>query len=127
MLGKSNGVSGVLAPDIALTLLDISVQAGGRFVHRGETGQHAWILAIEGSLTIAWNEVSTILKHGTAVAVNGAADVSIASATGAHAVLFQAQPLREAFVQKGPFAMGSAAELAAVEADFRAGRLGSID
>lgn len=78
--------------------------------------------------TVAWNGTSsTALQLGTAVAVAGASDISISSQFGARAVLFQGQPLREAFVQRGPFAMGSEAELDAVEADYRAGRLGSID
>lgn len=127
VLGSSNGIAGVPAPDFPLTLLDITIQAGGRFQHQGEAGQHTWILAVEGSPAIAWNQASTVLKPGMAVALAGAADVSISAAAGAHVVLFQAHPLRETFIQRGPFAMGSTAELDAVEADYRAGRLGSID
>ena len=127
VLGKSNGVAGASAPDVPLTLLDIDIQAGGQFAHKGENGQHAWILAIEGSPTVTWNAASTVLQSGTAIALAGATDISISSELGAHAVLFMGHPLREAFVQRGPYAMGSEAELDAVEASYRAGRLGSID
>ena len=64
---------------------------------------------------------------GAAIALTGAPDLSVSSELGAHAVLFQAPPLGEGFIQRGPFAMGSEAELDAVEAAYRAGRLGSID
>jgi len=127
VLGESNGVTGAAAPDIPLTLLDIHMQAAGRFLHQGDSRHHAWILAINGTSTIKWNAGSTDLQPGKAIAFAGASDISFFSEEGAHAVLFSGQPLRQTFVQRGPFAMGNAAELDAVEADYRAGRLGSID
>lgn len=127
ILGESNGVTGRLAPDVPLTLLDINMQAGGQFTHSVDSDQHAWVLTITGTSTVTWNAGSAALKPGKAIAFAGAADISFSSQEGAHAVLFQGRPLRQAFVQRGPFAMGNAAELDAVEADYRSGRLGSID
>lgn len=127
VLGNSDGVAGAASPDVALTLLDINLQARGHFLHQGEGDQHAWILTIQGVVTVTWDAGTKVLQPGTAVAFAGAADISISSELGAHAVLFRGHPLREAFVQRGPFAMGTEAELDAVEADYRAGLLGSID
>ena len=127
VLGESNGVAGASAPDISLTLLDIAIEAGGRFAHQGESGEHAWILAIDESLTVAWDAASIVLQPDAAIALAGATNISICSELGAQAVLFRGRPLRQAFVQRGPFAMGSEAEIDAVEAAYRAGRLGSID
>lgn len=127
VLGESNGVRGASAPDVGLTLLDIALQAGGRFSHQGESDQHAWLLGIAGTTTVAWNAGSTDLQPGTAIAMAGATDISVSSELGANAVLFRAPPLREGFIHRGPFAMGSEAELDAAEAAYRAGRLGSID
>lgn len=127
VLGKSNGVIGASAPDVRLTLLDINIQAGGRFLHQGDGQQHAWILSIEGRATARSSGAAIELQPGTAIALAGATDISISSELGAHVVLFRGHPLRETFVQRGPYAMGNEAELDAVEADYRAGRLGSID
>ncbi|MEM7303136.1 MAG: pirin family protein [Pseudomonadota bacterium] len=127
VLGKSNGVTGTPAPDISMTILDIKIQSVGYFLHQGESGDHAWLLAIDGAPTIWWNDASVELKSGSAIALDGGTDISISSETEAHVVLFRGQPIRQAFVQRGPFAMGNAAELDAVEAKYRAGRLGSID
>ena len=127
VLGDSHGVSGAAAPDVPLTLLDIQMQAGGRFAHHGDVGDHAWVLPIKGKSRLTWNTGSADLGPGTAIALADAGEISLASDQGAHAVLFRGRPLREAFVQKGPFAMGNTAELDAVEAAYRAGRLGSID
>lgn len=127
ILGASNGVTGPVAPDVPLTLLDINMQAGGQFTQSGDSSQHAWALAITGSSTVSWTAGSADLEPGKAIAFAGAADISFSSEEDAHVVLFRGHPLRQAFVQRGPFAMGNAAELDAVEADYRAGRLGSID
>ncbi len=127
VLGESHGMVGASAPDIPLTLLDIDIGSGGQFTHHGHTDQHAWALAITGSSQVTWNAASIELTAGTAIAVAGASDIDISSDAGAHIVLFRGSPLRQAFVQRGPFVMGSAAELDAVEADYKSGRLGSID
>ncbi|MEM7187966.1 MAG: pirin family protein [Pseudomonadota bacterium] len=127
VLGESNGVRGASAPDVALTLLDITLQTTGQFTHHAQGGQHAWLLATAGTIRVSWNTRSAVLEPGTAIGLAGATDISVSSERGAHAVLFQASPLRERFIHRGPFAMGSEAELDAVEAAYRAGRLGSID
>ena len=127
VLGESHGVSGRAAPDLALTLLDISLKSGGRFTHSGSREEHAWILPINGSSTVTWNAGAIDLHPGTAIAIAGAAEMSFAAEQSAHVVLFRGHPLRQTFVQRGPYAMGNAAELEAVEVAYRDGRLGSID
>ena len=44
-----------------------------------------------------------------------------------HFTLFAGRPVREAFVQKGPFVMSTEAEIEQLEADFAAGRLGRLE
>lgn len=127
VLGDSNGVSGASVPDVSLTLLDIDLQAGGCFRHQGEADQHAWLLAIKGEPTVTWNQSSAVLQSGSAIAFAGAKNIAVSSDIAAHVVLLRGKPLREAFIQRGPFAMGTEAEIDAVEAAFRAGRLGTID
>jgi len=127
ILGEAGDLRGAIAPDNPLTLLDIDIKAGGQFIHTGDKDHHAWILAIQGAARVTWNTGFADLQPGKAIAFADATDISFSSEDGAHVVLFRGQPLRQAFVQRGPFAMGNAAELDAVEADYRSGRLGSID
>ena len=127
VLGDSGDLQGVMAPDNPLTLLDIDIKAGGQFTHHGQKDHHAWILAIKGTSRVTWNTGSADLLPGRAIAFADATSISFSSGKGAHVVLFRGQPLRQAFVQRGPFAMGNADELDAVEAAYRSGRLGSID
>lgn len=127
VLGEAGGVQGAIAPDNPLTLLDIDIKAGGRFTHHGQRDHHAWILAIKGASRVTWNTGSADLQPGKAIAFADASGISLSSEEGAHVVLFRGQPLRQAFVQRGPYAMGTTEELDAVEAAYRSGRLGSID
>ncbi len=127
ILGECSGVIGAAAPDFSLTLLDIDMGAEGRFALVSESDQHVWALAIKGASRVEWNTGSVQLDAGRAAAFTGANDISVSSADGAQVALFLSRPLHQAFVQKGPFAMGNAAELDAVEADYRSGRFGSID
>lgn len=127
VLGECDGFQRAVAPDNPLTLLDVDIKPGGQFTHTGINDHNAWILAIKGTTRVTWNTGSTDLQPGMAIAFAEATDISLSSEEGAHVVLFRGQPLREAFVQRGPFAMGSTEELDAVEAAYRSGRLGSID
>lgn len=126
ILGRSNGATGHPAPDIPLTLLDIAMEPGGRFTQTGDSGGHAWILGIKGTTTVTWNAGSIDVSPGAAIAFPYADDITLASDQGARAVLFRGQPLRQTFVQRGPYAMGTTAELDAVEAACRSGQLGSL-
>jgi len=127
ILGETDGLRGAVAPDNPLTLLDIDIKASGQFTHTGDKNHHAWILAIKGTSLVTWNAGSADLQPGKAVAFADATDISFSSEDSAHVVLFRGQPVRQAFVQRGPYAMGNAEELDAVEAAYRSGRLGSID
>ncbi|MFY0618954.1 pirin family protein [Shimia sp.] len=127
VLGKVGRIQGAIAPDSPLTLLDIDMNAGGRFTHSGDKDHHAWILAITGTSRVTWNAGFADLQPGKALACANATDISFFSEHGAKVVLFRGQPLRQAFVQRGPYAMGNTQELDAVEAAYRSGRLGSID
>ncbi len=127
LLGESHGVAGAAAPDNPLSLLDITIEAGGRFAQHGADGSHVWLLAIDGVPTVTWDTECVEMKAGTAIAFDSSSDISISSENAAHVVLFRGNPMREAFVQRGPFVMGNAAEIDAVEAAYRDGLLGSLD
>ncbi|WP_286845234.1 pirin-like C-terminal cupin domain-containing protein, partial [Idiomarina sp. UBA4206] len=41
-------------------------------------------------------------------------------------VLFSAEPVKEEFVQKGPFVMSTESDIEQIEADYAAGKLGQL-
>ncbi|WP_417486502.1 pirin family protein [Maricaulis sp.] len=130
VLGQSDGVIGASSPALPLTILDIHLQAGGAFTQHGKTRQASWLLVVDGKARLQAGETWAILDKGTAIALRSHADapsVRVQSDAGAHLVLLQGEPVRETFVQQGPFVMSTAKEIEAVQAAYAAGQLGAID
>ena len=127
MLGRSGDAQGARSPALPLNILDVSLAKGGQFVHTATPDQGAWVYAVDGDLSLVLEQRNLELRSGQAVAVHGAPSLTLRGATKSHAVILQGTPIREAFVQRGPYAMSTPEDLDAVEADYRAGRLGSLD
>lgn len=127
MTGQSNGVIGATPPALPLTILDISLQAGGNFTHRADRQDAAWLHLIRGEVEVVIDGTRHRLSGDMALATHGAGEIRLQSGDGGQAVLLGGTPLREPFVQKGPFAMRDADQLEAVIAAHAAGELGTID
>ncbi|WP_305968685.1 MULTISPECIES: pirin family protein [unclassified Mameliella] len=127
MTGQSNGVTGAIPPALPLTILDIVLPAGGNFTHRADPGEATWLHLIRGEVEVELDGTRHRLSGDTALASHGAEEIRLLSDKGGQAVLLGGAPLREPFVQKGPFAMSDAEQLDAVIAAHAAGKLGSID
>lgn len=127
MTGKSNGVTGAAPPALPFTILDIALQADGSFTHYAEPGDAIWLHVIRGEIEVDLDGIRYRLDRDTALATHGAEQIRLLSGEGGQAVLLGGSPLREPFVQKGPFAMRDTDQLEAVIAAHAAGELGSVD
>ncbi len=129
-LGESNGVRGAASPSIPKTILDGTIQAGGRFSHLSAAHRGIWIQSVEGSLEVAVAETIRHLNPGQAVAIkaDGSTGISISNASRetVHFALFDGAQIAESYVQDGPFVMGSLEQIAEIKAAYEAGQLGSI-
>jgi redox-sensitive bicupin YhaK (pirin superfamily) len=129
-LGESNGVSGAVSPSIPMTILDGTIQPGGRFAHESASNRGRWIQSIEGSLDVVIGEEARSLAAGQALAISsdGAADIRLSnlSRESVHFALFDGELIGETYVQDGPFVMGSREQIAAIKAAYEEGRLGDI-
>ncbi len=132
-LGSSNGVAGVAAPNASMTILDGTVTGDGAFVHRLAADRNAWVQAIDGDLSLSVAGSLYVIRDGEAMTVSSPAagqplDLQLKSTHGGAApfALFAAEPIREPYVQQGPFVMGSAEEIDEVKAAHEAGRLGAL-
>lgn len=133
-VGRSNGVAGSSAPDASMTILDGYVGGQAGFSHRLDTHRNAWIHAIDGDLLVTVEGVRHTLAQGEALTVSNpdeghACDLQLQSRGEkmAHCALFDAEPLQETYVQQGPLVMGSASEIAAAQASYKAGHFGQVD
>jgi hypothetical protein len=134
VLGNSNGISGRGSPALPMTILDGRIGPGFAFTHDLQAGENAWIYAIEGEIELAVAGRAARLQAGESLAVKAASDsgapaieLTNTAGTAAHFALFAATPVEEVFVQKGPFVMSNEAEIARVEADYAAGKLGRLE
>lgn len=130
VLGQSSGVQGATSPALPLTILDIKLAENGSFTHESGPEQTSWILAVRGDAIVKVDQTEMTVRPGTAVALRSSTHTdyfALYSRGGAHLAMLQGDPVNEPFVQKGPFVMDSMAEIDAVDAAYKAGKLGSIE
>ena len=134
VLGASNGIKGQVSPALPMTILDGRIATESAFAHDLQAGENAWVYSIAGELELIVAGQKVTLRTGESIAIeaiSGSATHTIEFANGAdsvaHFALFAAVPVKEAFVQKGPFVMNNEAEIAQVEADYAAGKLGHLE
>lgn len=129
-MGQSNGVRGVASPSIPMTILDGTIQPGGRFLHETAANRGIWIQTIKGSLDVVVGKTTRHLVNGQAVAIktDGGEKISIrnTSRETVHFAMFDGAQVAETYVQDGPFVMGSREQIADIKAAYEAGQLGSI-
>lgn len=128
-LGESNGVEGAKSPARPMTILDAKMQTGGRFSHKVAAGHAAMILCISGKIEVRTGEELLEVSEGQALAIEARQQtyaVALHADIASHAALVTGEPIREDFVQRGPFVMSTKNELDTVEADYRAGLLGAL-
>lgn len=133
VLGESQGIQGADSPAQTLTLLDGTLSQSISYKHALKPLENAWLIAIAGSLDIHIKGKHIQLAAGQAVAINPLDDsqetsihISGASNKDSHFVLFASQPIKESFVQEGPFAMSTIQELEQVKAQYVAGKFGKL-
>lgn len=131
VLGTSNGITGVRSPALPFTILDGYLEKQSHFSHSIPADHHSWIYAVNGDITIELEGNSQQLLQGESLVVSSSAkeaNITItAQSQHSHFVLLSGQPLREHFVQKGPFVMSTESELKQVEQAYQAGQFGSLN
>lgn len=134
LLGDSNGTAGQVSPALPMTIIDGELAAGSSFAHDVQAGEHGWVYAIAGEIELRSAGKYLRLQAGESIALQTTAgsaahtiELTDATGSGAHFALFAAMPVKEPFVQKGPFVMNNEADIAQVEANYAAGKLGHLD
>ncbi|HSF95867.1 MAG TPA: pirin family protein [Thermohalobaculum sp.] len=127
VLGQSHGLAAGQSPALPMTILDLFLAPGGTFEHRAGPDQGIWVYAVDGAVEVRVPGHDIALPQGSSVALRGVARMELHGAAAAHAVILHGTPVREHFVQRGPFAMSTLEDLEAVAAAHAAGRLGRID
>lgn len=130
MLGESGQIKGATSPALPMTIIDLLLEEGGQFEHEVPAGQAVFILSIDGQASARLAQTTAILKSGSSTSFRTAKEkrrLVVSSQAKTHVAILQATPIQEEFVQQGPFAMSTQAEVDAMVAAHAAGKFGSID
>lgn len=129
LLGKSNGTQGATPPALPFTALDAYLETGGVYSHQVDGHQSLLVYAISGDVQLNLGNQDILLREQQAIAIQlgeTAEQLRLSSNNKAHFVALHGSPIREKFIQKGPFVMSNTHEIDRVTAAYEAGLLGSI-
>jgi len=129
VIGESNRTQGATSPALPFTALDAFVEGGGAYTHDVNSNQSLVIYTVSGDVNINLGDQEIQLPEQRAMAIQVGSttqQLRLASPDKAHFVILQGTPIREPFIQKGPFVMSTIDELHQVTAAYEAGLLGAI-
>jgi redox-sensitive bicupin YhaK (pirin superfamily) len=113
---------------VPLTLVDVHLDAGARFVHELPGQDVAALYVLEGDVTLSGDHVPADAEQVAWFAAGepGASELVIEAKTDARVLVYSAAPIGAPVVAYGPFVMTTQEEIAEAFADYRAGRFGPI-
>ncbi len=129
VFGESNGTQGAASPALPFTALDAYLDAEGVYIHQVSHNQSLLIYAVSGDININIGDEEVQLPEQRAMAIQVGStgqQLHLNSPDKSHLVILQGAPIKEPFIQQGPFVMSNSNELDQVTADYEAGLLGSI-
>lgn len=133
VLGENNGVKGQSSPAFPMTILEGQIQPEKQYSSAISAGGNSWFYAMDGELTIETSGETITLSSGQSIAIQNnsaqldhAIELTNRSISNAKFAIFIGTPIKEEFVQRGPFAMSTEAEIEQIEADYKAGKLGTL-
>jgi quercetin 2,3-dioxygenase len=122
--GEALGVRARIDTRTPVLYFDVTLDAGGRVVLPTPADFAVAAYVFEGSASVG--EPARAVTSGDFVMFGDGAAITLASATGARALVIGGVPLREPIARYGPFVMNTEAEIHEAIADLRAGRFARI-
>ena len=133
ILGESNGVISQSAPALPMSILEGRMQSEGRFSQTLGVGKNAWLYVMDGKLDVKAQNKQIALTAGQSVSIMNVSahhdneiELTNVSENLSKFVIFIGAPIKEDFVQQGPFVMSTEAEIEQVQSDYQAGKLGKL-
>jgi quercetin 2,3-dioxygenase len=121
LCGTYGGRSGPIQdPHTHTQYLDVSLDAGRKFVHSLDSAMTGFVYVFEGNAMLAG---AALPQHALAVLGEGDELEVSAGQKGARFILVAGQPIKEPIVQYGPFVMNTREEIEQAFADYRDNRL----
>jgi redox-sensitive bicupin YhaK (pirin superfamily) len=110
------------------TYLDVELPPGGRFAHALPAGHSAFLLVLEGAVSVIGEGPATVVSANELAVLDEGEELEIEGGQpdpgmqASRAVLIAGKPLRERVARYGPFVMNTREELERAFEDYQAGR-----
>lgn len=128
-MGSSNGLSGATSPVGNMTILDGTIRPSSSFSHQLKPSHNCWLYAVDGSFEVVFAQHAMTLNKGESVAIGHSAAclyLHNRQRSEARFAMFSGQAIKESFVQRGPFALGSEQQIEQAQSDYKAGKFGRV-
>jgi redox-sensitive bicupin YhaK (pirin superfamily) len=122
--GASGTVQSPTRNQIPVTLLDLSLEAGGSFRQALPAAYNGFVYVLEGNATVGGTRMAAGQVGWLAPAP--APELLVEAGESARVVLYAGLPHGEPLVQQGPFVAGSRLEIAEFHRGYRAGQFTSM-
>lgn len=123
--GASAGLRSPTRNRVPVTLLDLTLASGARFLQDLPGSYNGFVYVLEGGASVGGAALETGDVGWFAPSADGHLDL-LAGAHGARLVLYAGAPIGEPLVQHGPFVAGSPGEINELYRRFRGGRFASM-
>ncbi len=121
--GSHGGVSGPARTFTPVTLLHVSLQAGGRATLDVPEGHNALAYVVSGEIDAG--ETSARARHMALFPRDGGS-LSLSSAQGAEVLVLAGAPIGEPVFAWGPFVMNTREEIMEAQRDYALGKMGTL-
>lgn len=128
-LGNADKFYGVKSPSTPLTILDLSLTKDGTYSHSLNGAYNLFLLVVSGSATASTDGYQQTLTAGQSIvlkSVPNATSLNLQGVSKAHLVLVEGEPIREKFIQQGPYAMKDKAAIKRAVSACKNGTYGKI-
>ncbi|MDY7230363.1 pirin family protein [Hyalangium rubrum] len=127
LVGSSNGRTAELRPPTDVTLLDVTLQAGGGFEHVQPTSDSLLVYVTAGTVLAGREDRRLDAGDVAVLGPDGDRLILRGTETPARLIVFGGRPLREPIVSQGPFVMNTQEQIERAVQDYQAGRMGRLE
>ncbi len=123
--GEYNGAKGPAKTFTPMNVLDVKLQAGGRFETTIPMSWNAALLVMQGEVTLAAGKHAA--SHDFVVFAHEGEQIVVQATSEAHLLFLSGEPIGEPIAQYGPFVMNTPQEIRQAFVDLEQGKFGQLD
>lgn len=128
--GRSGEVTGPARNHVPVTMVEVTLEAGARFVQEIPAGDNGFVYALAGEG--GFGPGDQVLRAGQVAQLSdrqereGVTELAVTAYQPMRFLLVSGRPLREPVVSYGPFVMNTREQIIQAFQDFQAGRFGPV-